>query len=134
MAAQLADRGIYLEGQRFTIEICKQLIAEPALWLIYDDHPLHGTLDFELDSQVEKAKLAAFAHLHLNMFEIVFAEAPNPNERERTTSDVWIDYFHDTLTRCSSVRQVLADPSADRIWSPVMLAEYRKWKKLGNSQ
>jgi hypothetical protein len=25
-----------------------------------------------------QAKLLAFAHLHLNMFEIVLAEAPNP--------------------------------------------------------
>ena len=31
-----ADRAAYMDGQRFVIEICKQLTAEPLLWCLYD--------------------------------------------------------------------------------------------------
>ena len=76
-----------------------------------------------------KAKLEAFAHLHLNMFEIVLAEAPNPGSGERQNqSNVWISYFQDTLRRCSLIRKVLEEPASNRIWSRVLLEQYSDWK------
>jgi len=34
LSRRVADRSIYLDGQKFLIEICKQLISEPILWCI----------------------------------------------------------------------------------------------------
>jgi len=55
------------------IEICKQLISEPLLWCIYDDYIKEDDRP-EIKNAPFERKKKAFAHLHLNMFEIVLAE------------------------------------------------------------
>ena len=77
-----------------------------------------------------QAKLLAFAHLHLNMFEIVFAEAPraDPSDPDNHTN-VWNRYLEDTLARSSLIRKVLDEPESGKIWSPVLLGKYHKWTK-----
>jgi hypothetical protein len=39
-----ANRSIYVDGQKFLIEVCKQLVAEPVLWCLYDDNPCGASL------------------------------------------------------------------------------------------
>jgi hypothetical protein len=77
-----------MDGQKFLIEICKQLTAEPLLWCVYDGDVTHKHLRQQFAKDVEdpkfQGKLLAFAHLHLNMFEIVLAEAPGRRNLTRT--------------------------------------------------
>ena len=129
LSRQNANRAVYVDGQKFLIEICKQLISEPMLWCIYDDHALPEEDAEEANTPLFRAKLAAFAHLHLNMFEMILNEAPNPETGHAwNESNVWINYLHDTLARSALIRQVLDEPESSRIWSPVLLAKYKDWK------
>jgi hypothetical protein len=129
LSRQNASRAVYVDGQKFLIEICKQLISEPMLWCIYDDHVLPEEDVEEVKKPLFRAKLEAFAHLHLNMFEMILNEAPNPETGKAwNESNVWINYLHDTLTRSALIREVLEEPGSNRIWSPLLLAKYRDWK------
>jgi hypothetical protein len=124
-----ANRSIYVDGQKFIIEICKQLISEPLLWCLYDDSPLKTEKASEIDDPLFQQKLRAFAHLHLNMFEIVVNEVPKPGFGwKKNPSNVWFNYFHDTLGRSQLIRDVLDEPESKQIWSPVLLKEHLKWK------
>jgi hypothetical protein len=134
LSKQNADRAIYMDGQKFLIEICKHLTAEPLLWCVYDGDVGQQQLRQQFSKDIEEpkfqAKLLAFAHLHLNMFEIVLAEAPNPNASDpKNQSNVWVDYFHDTLTRSSLIRKVLDEPESRKIWNKVLLGLYTQWKE-----
>jgi hypothetical protein len=124
-----ADRSIYVDGQKFIIEICKQLIADPLLWCLYDDSPLRTEKAAEIHNIEFQARLRAFAHLHLNMFEIIVNEVPAPGKgRDKNPSNVWFNYFYDTLNRSQLVRDVLEEPESRNIWSPLLLKEYLQWK------
>ena len=127
-----ANRSIYVDGQKFLIEICKQLIAEPVLWCMYDKSPLRERKDvYHPNDSLQYAKLRAFAHLHLNMFEIIVNEVPKPAvwKGKRNASKVWFDYLNDTLTRSRMIREILDDPDNDRIWSDALKTEYGRWKR-----
>jgi len=129
LSKQNADRSVYMDGQKFLIEICKQLTSEPLLWCIYDGHSLHQQCSADVLEPKFQAKLLAFAHLHLNMFEIVLAEAPDPEASDPNNhTNVWLRYLDDTLTRSSLIRKVLDEPESGKIWSAVLLEEYGKWK------
>jgi hypothetical protein len=129
LAQKNANRSIYVDGQKFLIEICKQLISEPMLWCIYDDNQLRGQKDiFNPEDPKQLAQLRAFGHLHLNMFEIVVNEIPKRSFWKRNASNVWYDYLDDTLTRCSMIRSILDEPISRLIWSESLHREYRKWK------
>jgi hypothetical protein len=84
-----ADRSIYVDGQKFVIEICKHLIAEPLLWCLYDESPVSSEKAGDIENMLFQQKLRAFAHLHLNMFEIVVNEIPKPGfGRKKNPSNV----------------------------------------------
>jgi hypothetical protein len=75
-------------------------------------------------------KLRAFAHLHLNMFEIIVNEVPPPGTgNKRNESNVWFDYLDDTLTRSKAVRDVLEESASERIWSDELREVYQLWKE-----
>jgi hypothetical protein len=122
-----SDRNIYVEGQKFLMEICKQLIADPTLWCIYDDEELQNDSSVNLTNPLFKAKLRAFAHFHLNMFEIILNELP-PVRDENSLSIIWFRYFDDTLNKSKTIRNVLEEQNSRRIWSPKVLKEYTVWK------
>jgi hypothetical protein len=129
LSRRTANRSIYLDGQRFVIEICKNLISDPLLWCLYDDHPLQNEHAAEIATPLFQAKLMAFAHLHLNMFDIILVEAPKPSSgKKRNPSNVWFDYFQDTLNRSSIMRKVLEEPERELLWGQLMLGEYERWK------
>src|SRR5215472_8128738 len=128
LSRQNADRSVYMDGQKFLIEICKQLTSEPLLWCIYDENALRKQFNAEVIEPKFHAKLLAFAHLHLNMFEIVLAEAPAAEECDPNNhTNVWNRYLDDTLTRSSLIRKVLDEPESGKIWSPKLLEKYQKW-------
>src|SRR5581483_7606523 len=113
------------------LEINRQLISDPCLWSIYDDHPVRATNAFATwrAGDLSKAKLEAFAYLKLNMFEVVLVEIPNPGPQERpNVSNVWLNFFHDSLARSSTLRGILERPDAPRLYNRVLLALYSHWK------
>lgn len=128
LAKSNADRSIYVDGQKFLIEVCKQLVAEPVLWCVYDDDPLRKREIYHANDPVQHAKLRAFAHLHLNMFEIIVNEVPKPAVGTRNASNVWYDYLDDTLTRSRMIRGILDEQASKKIWSDALHQEYRRWK------
>jgi hypothetical protein len=122
-----SDRAIYVEGQKFLMEVCKQLMADPSLWCIYDDEDLQTDASVNQATPLFRAKIKAFAHFHLNMFEIILNELP-PVRREGSLSVVWFRYFEDTLGKSKAIRDVLEEKDSGRIWSPRILREYAVWK------
>jgi hypothetical protein len=130
MAKSNANRSIYVDGQKFLIEVCKQLVSEPVLWCLYDDDRLREEEGvYHPNDPVQHAKLRAFAHLHLNMFEIIVNEVPKPSAWRRNASNVWYDYLDDTLTRSRMIREILDEPASKKIWSDALNKEYERWKK-----
>jgi hypothetical protein len=128
LARSNADRSIYVDGQKFLIEVCKQLVSEPVLWCVYDDEPLRKNAIYQVNDPIQHAKLRAFAHLHLNMFEIIVNEVPKPAVSKRNASNVWYDYLDDTLTRSRMIREILDEPASKQIWSEALHEEYGHWK------
>lgn len=129
LANRIADRSIYVDGQKFLIEICKQLVTNPELWCIYDDEILQVKKLYKPDDGIQQSRLKAFAHLHLNMFEIVLTEIPKPGVGKKSnTSNIWYEYFQDTLSRSHMIRDVLDEPIAGKIWSRQLLSEYDIWR------
>ena len=130
LSNKLATRSLFLEGQKFVLEIDRQLLSDPHLWRLYDDHD-HAPADpdptFDPDSTLFQGKLRAFAYLHLNMFEVILTEASERGTRGRTMSKVWLAYFRDTLSRSRLVRRVMDENP--KLWNPNLLKLYGEWKK-----
>jgi hypothetical protein len=128
LSNKLATRSLFLEGQKFVLEIDRQLLSDPHLWGLYDDGD-RALPDpkFDPDAPLFQAKLRAFAYLHLNMFEVILTEASEPGLRGRGMAKVWLTYFHDTLSRSRLVRRVLDE--YPQLWNPKLLKLYRKWER-----
>ena len=118
LSRRMADRSLNLEAHKMLLDLNRQLIADPRLWVFYDDK-----------SPLFRAKLEAFAYLQLNMFEIVVLEVPEPSTGEdRNPSNVWCDFFFDTLARSSVMRSILDRPNSAKIYNTVLLMLYDQWK------
>jgi hypothetical protein len=97
---------------------------------VYDDEPLRKEKIYDINHPIQRAKLRAFAHLHLNMFEIIVNEVPKPAVfAKRTASNVWYDYLGDTLSRSRMIREILDEPASKQIWSDALHNEYTRWKE-----
>ena len=127
LTRSISDRAIYLEGQKFLMEVCKQLISDPSLWSIYDDEDLQKDASVNEASPLFQAKIKAFAHFHLNMFEIILSEMP-PVRTDSSLSVVWFRYFEYTMGNSKAIRDVLEEKDSSRIWSQRILNEYAVWK------
>jgi len=129
LTRKAANRSIYVDGQKFLMDICRHLMAEPLLWCMYDEHPLRRQHSDEVEKPLFRARLRAFAHLHLNMFEIILNEIPPPgDDGVKNPSNMWINYLHDTLNRAQLLAEVLEERGSEAIWSDALLNEYRRWK------
>jgi hypothetical protein len=122
-----SNRAIYVEGQKFLMEVCEQLMSDPSLWCIYDDEDLQKDPSVKQATPLFRAKIRAFAHLHLNMFEIILSELP-PVRTEGSLSIIWFRYFEDTLDKSKAIRDALEEKGSVNIWSPRILGEYAVWK------
>jgi hypothetical protein len=129
LSVRMASRSLNLEAQKMLLELNRQLISDPWLWSIYDEHPVRTEVDFGskcTGSGLFDAKLQAFAYLCLITFEVILAEAPKPARRRRNESNIWVDFFHDSIARSSAIRRILESPDAARMWSPTLIACYRE--------
>ncbi|HET9804870.1 MAG TPA: hypothetical protein VFP96_16645 [Candidatus Acidoferrum sp.] len=66
-------------------------------------------------------KLTAIGLMMLNVFEIVFAQMPEGKEY-----DTWVNYFGDSLTKCSAISKLLKLPEAEKIYHPKLMAAFRE--------
>jgi hypothetical protein len=133
LSRRMADRSLNLEAQKMLLEINRQLISDPWLWSIYDDHPVRTDPEFGRKcgrSGLFQAKLQAFAYLKLNMFEVILAEVPEPARHGlRNASNVWLAFFHYTIAKSSAIRDILERPDAAQLYNPVLIGLYEEWKK-----
>jgi hypothetical protein len=115
----IAERTVTIEAQKLLLEINKQLVSEPALFAIYDAHPGRQDL-LARDPRLPK-KLEAIGYMHLNVFEIVFAVLPHGKSYK-----TWIEYFNDSLNRCSILQKNL-DANLN-IYHDDLKAAYKSWR------
>jgi hypothetical protein len=126
LSSKLATRSLFLEGQKFVLEIDRQLLSDPHLWYVYDDYeklPPDTDPNFNPADPLFQAKLRAFAYLHLNMFEVILAYGAAGLDTE---SKMWMAYFYDTLARSSLVRRIL--DQNPHLWNEEFFSLYRGWK------
>ena len=130
MSRKHSDRSVAVEGHKLLAEVNKQLLADPRLWALQDDHPVITVLKSEMTDPIIIAKLESFAYLILNIFEILLVVRPGAmNKREKAEYDTWRFFFHDTVAKSSIIRRLLEDPAVRRLYGSVLLAEYQQVKK-----
>ena len=132
----MTDRSLNLEAQKMLLEVDRQLIADPLLWAIYDDHPVRTAPSFDDKSHIFRAKLEGLGYLMLNMFEVVLFELSEKRTREnREGTRVWNQFFHHTVEHSSVVRSILDRPDSAQLFHSTMVSRYRDWKiKMGGTE
>jgi hypothetical protein len=126
---QAGTRALFLEGQKFVLEIDHQLLADPHLWGLYDDRDgVPSDPNFNPDTPLFRGKLRAFAYLHLNMFEVMLSEGSDRISRGDLMFKMWRDYFHDMLKRSSVIRSIL-DEGPQTLWNAKFIKIYNEWKR-----
>jgi hypothetical protein len=126
---RMADRSLNLEADKMLLDLNRQAIADPSLFALYDDHPVSRDPEMNDGSLRFRAKLEAFAYLHLNIFEIVIFELPEPAYGEnRNAANIWCDFFFDTISHSAIMRSILELPNASLVYSPVLISLYNQWK------
>jgi hypothetical protein len=95
------------EFHKLLIEHNKQLIADPTLWGIYDDHAMAA---MNKDDPVKTAKLHAFAYMTINTFELVHAFYNHPKRVSSADGESWVawdNFMNHTIRRSSLIRSLL---------------------------
>jgi hypothetical protein len=129
LSRRLSDRSTTIEGHKLLLELDKQLISDPRLWALFDDHPVAGAIKNELADPLLAGKLEAFAYMTLNVFEILLAVHPGVNDaRGDREYDTWCRFFNDTLTKASVLRRMLEDPAVRSLYGAELLAEHGRVK------
>jgi len=127
LSRTLSDRSITIEGHKLLLDIDKQLISDPRLWALEDDHPIAGALKQELTDPLLSGKVEAFAYMILNTFEILLAVHPGAGDKRGNSEyQTWRQFVHDTLKRSSALRQKLEDPAVQCLYGPELIAEYER--------
>jgi hypothetical protein len=129
LSRKMADRSEHMEAQKLLLEVNRQLIADPRLWGLYDDHPVRKDGSFDLDSPLFVAKLEAFAYFKLNMFEIILVHAETTrSKRKRAASNSWHDFYIYSIAHSSMTRSILDRPDSVHVYNPVLMKLYTDWK------
>ena len=131
-ARKVSDRGINVEGTRMLLEIDRCLIEDPKLWACIDDHPVRNAEEFKnvKNAPIFQAKLEAFSYLIINTFEMVLAETLNARDcADRNTSQLWKNFFTDTISKSTLMRNILEREEAAATLHPNLLALYKNWSE-----
>lgn len=131
---KVSDRSTAIDGHKLLLELDKQLISDPRLWALQDDHPLPAVVKGEPCDPLLAGKLEAFAYMTLNTFEILLAFHPCGGEtRGNAEYETWRRFFGDTLAKSSRLRQMLEDPEVRSIYGAELLAEHTRLIARQNS-
>jgi hypothetical protein len=106
------------EFQKLLLEANKELVRDPELWGVYDDHPMAQVMR---DDSAHKAKLEAFAYMMLNIFHIVIvfiADSPEgrANDPHRAFLNAYKGTMGDFICNSSLARELLSRPDAELIY------------------
>ncbi len=96
------------EFQKLLLELDKELIRDPELWSVYDNHPMGQV---RRDEPAHKAKLEAFAYMWLNVFHIVFvfmAEGAGATDPDQEYFGAFRGTMQDFVCSSSLARDSLA--------------------------
>lgn len=97
-----------IEYQKLLFDIDKQLMQDPALWAIYDNHPLSAQ---KKDDPTEKGKREAFLHYHANLLELVyvfFCDARWLTADEKLVANAWDGWTKYLIANSSEFRTLLS--------------------------
>ena len=107
--------------QALLVDINKTLVEHPELWAIYDSYPVPREAD-----PIGSARLQAFAHMVLNVFECVFAfygDSPRLTKAERDAFDAWKGFLKNTLLESSFARDLVGKPHIRVMYHAKLIAE-----------
>jgi hypothetical protein len=139
ISKRMAARSLNLEAQKMLLELNRQLISDPWLWVIYDKHKLREASGFACKSRdpVFQAKLEALAYLKLNMLEVILAEIPK-SERTikpnvwarifRKGENTWVTFFRYTVKNSDPIRQILDKDENAQLYNQAVIKLYRQIK------
>jgi hypothetical protein len=119
----LSDRSVRMEAQKMLLEFNKQLIADSALWAIFDAD--QEGFEIKLKEKEFQLKLRAVGNLVLNMFDLTLSQIPAGPER-----DAWLNYFKDVVARSTILVQILKDHEDRAVYTTEFL---EVWKEVRNS-
>jgi len=95
------------EFQKLTLEIQKELIRDPELYAVYDDHPM--VLRRQQNPELYY-RLEAFAYMVLNVFDTVFCfygDSKKLTKSENRSFQMWHGLLADFLRKSSIARTIL---------------------------
>jgi hypothetical protein len=100
------------ECQALLFDMNKELIRDPRLFAIYDDHPMSKIAR----SPEDEGRIEAFAYYHANMMEIVYINLATSNWYSRSSDfdavrDAWHRWTVYLLKNCSPIKKLISDSS-----------------------
>lgn len=105
-----------IEYQKLLFEIDKQLMQDPSLWAMYNEHA--DLLD--RTDRVQKLKLEAFICFHINLLEVVYVFFQNVTvltKEEKEVSKAWDRWTRYLIDNCSGLRAALMRPERDNLYN-----------------
>jgi hypothetical protein len=129
LSRKLSDRSTTIEAHKLLLDIDKQLISDPRLWALQDNHPVAAALREEPADPLLAGKLDAFAYLVLNTFEILLAVHPGARDKRGNAEyETWRRFVHNTLKSSAALRRTLESPAMSGLYGAELLAEHERAK------
>ena len=129
LSRKLSDRSTTIEAHKLLLDIDRQLISDPRLWALQDDHPVAAALKEDRADPLLAGKLEAFAYMVLNTFEILLAVHPGASDKRGNAEyKTWRQFVHDTLKSSVALRRMLEAPAVRGVYGTEILAEYERVK------
>ncbi len=120
------------EFQKLLLDVDKELLRDPELWGVYDNHAMHSLAEQKRDDPHHQAKLEAFAYMFLNIFEIVNAFTEDWGKRD-AAAEGFFKSLHGTCkdfySNSELARKLLSKENATSIFDPRFMAYIESMKK-----
>jgi hypothetical protein len=108
---QLGARQVHLAARhdflKQLLEVDKELIRDPSLWALYDNHPM---AKLRTGDPAHEGRLEAFAYLKFNIYNMVFVYAREMSASSLADRELFECYdhlFRDSLTTSALMRNIL---------------------------
>jgi hypothetical protein len=118
------------EFHKLLLDLDRELMRDPTLWGIYDDHPMHGLAPANDPAHV--AKLEAFAFLNINLIELVFAfeqEAGHLSAKDRQFFQGWHGTCRYTVFKSGLIRDIIDRKDCQGLFGQSFLAWVKNFKE-----
>lgn len=118
------------EYHKLLLELDRELMRDPALWGLYDNHEM--ARHRPVGDAAHTAKLEAFAFLKLNLLEMVFAferEAGAMNQEDREFFEGWHGTCRDSVYNSALIRDIIDRPDCQEVFGKRFLAHLKQLKR-----